>query len=92
MLWPWSGYLAISISATKKASAFDGVAEGHVELIVTSPSYKGAAPGDHDGESTLKLHVKVRIIPTPPREKRILWDQFHNLEYPAGNAGCKRLQ
>lgn len=24
------------------------------------------------------------MIPTPPRSRRILWDQFHNLRYPAG--------
>ncbi len=28
--------------------------------------------------------MKVHIIPTPAREKRILWDQFHNLRYPSG--------
>ena len=26
----------------------------------------------------------MRIVPTPPREKRILWDQYHNLRYPGG--------
>ena len=24
------------------------------------------------------------MAPTPPREKRILWDQFHSLPYPPG--------
>lgn len=30
------------------------------------------------------LHFRVKIIPTPPRHKRILWDQYHNLRYPPG--------
>ncbi|XP_027788811.1 membrane-bound transcription factor site-1 protease isoform X3 [Marmota marmota marmota] len=34
--------------------------------------------------STVKLPVKVKIIPTPPRSKRVLWDQYHNLRYPPG--------
>ena len=35
-------------------------------------------------KSTVKIPVRVKIIPTPPRHKRILWDQFHNLRYPSG--------
>ena len=34
--------------------------------------------------SSINLPVKVSIIPTPPRSRRVLWDQFHNLRYPAG--------
>jgi membrane-bound transcription factor site-1 protease len=34
--------------------------------------------------SVIDVPLRVRIIPTPPREKRILFDQFHNLRYPAG--------
>lgn len=34
--------------------------------------------------STIRLPVKATIVPTPPRSKRVLWDQFHNLRYPAG--------
>lgn len=34
--------------------------------------------------STVKLPVKVKVIPTPPRSKRVLWDQYHNLRYPPG--------
>ena len=26
----------------------------------------------------------MKIIPTPSRSKRILWDQYHNLRYPSG--------
>lgn len=34
--------------------------------------------------STVKLPIKVKVVPTPPRNKRILWDQYHNLCYPPG--------
>ena len=34
--------------------------------------------------STVKLPIKVKIIPTPTRSKRVLWDQYHNLRYPPG--------
>lgn len=34
--------------------------------------------------STVTLAIKVKIIPTPARNKRVLWDQYHNLRYPPG--------
>lgn len=34
--------------------------------------------------STVSYPCRIRIIPRPPRQKRILWDQFHSLRYPPG--------
>lgn len=28
--------------------------------------------------------MKAKIIAEPPRQQRILWDQYHNLRYPSG--------
>lgn len=38
VLWPWSGFLAISISVTKKAASWEGIAQGHVMVTVASPA------------------------------------------------------
>ena len=38
VLWPWSGYLAISISVTKKAASWEGIAQGHIMITVASPA------------------------------------------------------
>lgn len=81
ILWPWSGWIALYFSASDLASNWEGVAQGHISLTVESPS--------DDGNNTiltseLMLPIKVKIIPTPPRNKRIIWDQFHNLRYPPG--------
>uniref|UniRef100_A0A673JNI8 Membrane-bound transcription factor site-1 protease-like n=1 Tax=Sinocyclocheilus rhinocerous TaxID=307959 RepID=A0A673JNI8_9TELE len=83
VLWPWAGYLAVSISVAKKAASWEGVAQGHVMVTVASPAENDVS---NSGEmtSTVKLPVKVKIVPTPPRSKRILWDQYHNLRYPPG--------
>ncbi|KAG5849428.1 hypothetical protein ANANG_G00110290 [Anguilla anguilla] len=83
VLWPWAGYLAVSISVAKKAASWEGVAQGHVMVTVASPAENDSKVG---GEltSTVKLPVKVKIVPTPPRSKRVLWDQYHNLRYPPG--------
>ncbi|XP_025115476.1 membrane-bound transcription factor site-1 protease-like [Pomacea canaliculata] len=80
-LWPWSGFLAISITATKAAESWEGIAKGQVNLTIESP------PDEDEKEprrSTVTLPIRVKIIPTPPRSKRILWDQYHNLRYPPG--------
>lgn len=81
-LWPWSGYLAISITASKAAASWEGIAKGQVTLTIESP------PDDEDEkaprQSMVTLPIRVKIVPTPPRNKRILWDQYHNLRYPPG--------
>uniref|UniRef100_A0A8C9EYR5 Membrane bound transcription factor peptidase, site 1 n=1 Tax=Pavo cristatus TaxID=9049 RepID=A0A8C9EYR5_PAVCR len=83
VLWPWSGYLAISISVAKKAASWEGIAQGHVMITVSSPAENKSKNGVEQ-TSTVKLPIKVKIIPTPPRSKRVLWDQYHNLRYPPG--------
>ncbi|KAM7101422.1 membrane-bound transcription factor site-1 protease isoform X2 [Mycteria americana] len=83
VLWPWSGYLAISISVAKKAASWEGIAQGHVMITVSSPAENESKNGAEQ-TSTVKLPIKVKIIPTPPRSKRVLWDQYHNLRYPPG--------
>jgi len=81
VLWPWSGFIGIFISAAKKAADWEGTAEGQVIVTITSP---GKNKDSEPRESIIRLPVKASIIPTPPRSKRILWDQYHNLRYPAG--------
>lgn len=34
--------------------------------------------------SDLILPIRLRIIPTPIRSHRLLWDQFHSIGYPPG--------
>ena len=36
------------------------------------------------GSSQVAVPLKVAIVPTPQRSKRLLWDQFHSLPYPPG--------
>ena len=64
VIWPWSGYLAVSIAVAEEAAAWDGQVQGHVELTIESP------PEDGDTEprsSTVRLPIKAVIIATPPR-------------------------
>mmetsp|Transcript_42834 Transcript_42834/g.71281 ORF Transcript_42834/g.71281 Transcript_42834/m.71281 type:complete len:1139 (+) Transcript_42834:55-3471(+) len=81
VVWPWAGHLAIHMTATEEAANWEGEVEGTVHVTVVSP----AAPGEGDDRiGTASLTLKVKIIPKPPREKRLLWDVYHNLQYPPG--------
>ena len=81
LLWPWSGWLAVYISVSAEAQHWEGIAQGHISLTVESPASES---GSQPQKSDIKLPIKVKIIPTPPKSKRILWDQYHNLRYPPG--------
>ncbi|KAF2074054.1 hypothetical protein CYY_004623 [Polysphondylium violaceum] len=82
-IWPWVGHMGVFFTVPEKSSNFNGIAEGYIEVVVTSPP-------PADGSSllprvrTLSLPVRIPIIPKPARHRRILWDQFHNLKYPTG--------
>lgn len=81
-IWPWAGWLALHITVREEAADFEGVAQGHLTLSVESP--RTAEDNPQEFLSTVNLPVRVKIIPTPPRHRRLLWDQFHNLRYPPG--------
>ena len=38
----------------------------------------------HATELSVALPLRVRVVPRPPRARRLLWDQYHNIQYPAG--------
>lgn len=73
VLWPWVGWLGIWVRVKEGNSKVERTVEGTI--------YFGVQP--ENGEpSFVELPLKINVIPTPPREKRLLWDQFHNLQYP----------
>ena len=37
-LWPWSGFLAVSISVAEHAAHWQGIAQGQVTLTIESPA------------------------------------------------------
>ena len=82
ILWPWTGFLAVHLSVTSKGAAYDGEVMGVVTLTVTSPRGSSSALGSSVPSTSLTLPIKVRVIPTPPRSQRLLWDQYHSLHYP----------
>lgn len=81
VLWPWSGWISFHITVNEYGQNFEGQALGHVSVTVESPSPTNPAEKIN---STVSFSIRCKIIPKPPRQKRILWDQYHNLRYPPG--------
>lgn len=137
-LWPWSGWLAVTLSVVEAAEQWQGIAEGSIVLTIRSDhrstrvqmnsQHNGSSSGDssssfradgthsnpwgttsasaevqspqvqakkqqqHPSEvyysttstEVLRIPVKAEIIPRPARSLRLLWDQFHSIQYPPG--------
>lgn len=75
VIWPWTGYLGIFITVKTGNRDVNRVISGTLQISVVP---------DSGIVSSFEVPLTVRVIPTPPREKRVLWDQFHNLRYPSG--------
>ncbi|KAJ4958200.1 hypothetical protein NE237_025311 [Protea cynaroides] len=82
VIWPWTGYLGLHMQIKNEGAQFSGLIEGNVTLTVYSPSPRGEK--GRRRISTCVLQLKLKVVPTPPRSKRVLWDQFHSIKYPPG--------
>ncbi|KAK4753960.1 hypothetical protein SAY87_002064 [Trapa incisa] len=81
VIWPWTGYLALHLQIKEEGARFSGIIEGNVTVKLSSPPVQGEKI---PRKSTCVLQLKIKVVPTPPRSKRILWDQFHSIKYPPG--------
>lgn len=76
-----TGYLAIFITVQPEASNVTGAASGRIRFTIVSPAGEGESS---ERRSLVEMPLTVNIIPTPPRQLRVLWDQFHSIKYPPG--------
>ena len=83
-LWPWVGYLAIHLHVPSSARMLPkAIVEGKISFMVVSPARRDHGESE-PRRSVVHIPVRVAVHPTPPRERRVLFDIFHNLNYPAG--------
>ncbi|BBN19114.1 membrane-bound transcription factor site-1 protease [Marchantia polymorpha subsp. ruderalis] len=81
VIWPWTGYLGLHLRIKPEGNRHLGILEGNITFTVVSPPAKGEY---ESRRCECSLPLKVAVVPTPAREKRILWDQFHSVRYPPG--------
>ncbi|CAM9984101.1 unnamed protein product [Scytosiphon promiscuus] len=79
ILWPWSGFLAVSLSVSESGRDFQGLVFGELKATIQSDP----GPGETQPRSTnAVLPITVSVVRTPDRSRRLLWDQFHSVPYP----------
>ncbi|XP_017072489.1 membrane-bound transcription factor site-1 protease [Drosophila eugracilis] len=78
IFWPWTGWLAFFIAVNKDGENFEGVCKGSITLVVES--FKDSTNESHTTE--IEFPMSIKVTQKPPRNKRILWDQYHSLRYP----------
>jgi membrane-bound transcription factor site-1 protease len=93
---PWSGHVGVKIKVSQKYRLWEGIAQGKIIARICAPGeedYSEIPTEFTDDESInkakesqniIELMVRIRIIHTPLRRKRILWSQYHNVQYPMG--------
>ena len=78
-LWPWAGWLGVHVFAEEAASKMDIASLcGRIEVEVDVMSSQKWSP------QRVSIPFCLSMIATPPRSARVLWDQFHSLQYPLG--------
>eukprot|EP01063_Lacrimia_lanifica_P032316 TRINITY_DN5509_c0_g1_i1.p1 TRINITY_DN5509_c0_g1~~TRINITY_DN5509_c0_g1_i1.p1 ORF type:complete len:1061 (+),score=378.03 TRINITY_DN5509_c0_g1_i1:75-3257(+) len=107
VLWPWVGWLAVTLSAREGAEGVHGGGGARLSRFNDDnfgdvvdddvgshqhpvPSYKGVLSGvlevfirAESGEMfAATATLAVEVIPTPPPQRRLLWDVFHSMMYP----------
>lgn len=55
LLWPWSGWLAVSLSVSAEGLNYEGLAQGHITLTVESPPGSGEL---EPRQSTVTLPIR----------------------------------
>lgn len=72
-LWPYFGSVGVLIEVNEFAANATGTASGSLSLSVRNGGQL----------SLVRVPIRVDIVPTPERKRRVLWDQFHNIAYPS---------
>uniref|UniRef100_A0A0N5B054 Peptidase_S8 domain-containing protein n=1 Tax=Syphacia muris TaxID=451379 RepID=A0A0N5B054_9BILA len=78
LIYPWSGYMSLAISVCEDGKNFEGTAGGRIIVKITS------TVNNTDVSLVTKFLLRVKIVPTPPRRRRVIWDQYRSIRYPPG--------
>ena len=83
----WVGFLGVRLSVPAAAARWSGDVAGRIEIDVEPLHPNGSAlEPAAAAAATLRVTVplRVRVVPTPPRASRLLFDIFHSSQYPTG--------
>lgn len=89
-IWPYHGWLSLRLwlETPNEDTPSDLLSnhpflEGHIAVSVRIPLRDATAVGWHSpATETLVIPLKLPLIPTPPRSRRILFDMHHSAHFP----------
>jgi len=92
-IWPYAGYLGVHFEIDAEAAEPTNPGPNDLTLAKTGPiiisgeiSFTLVTHEWKQRHSSATLPFSVRVIPRPPRERRLLWDQFRSIPFPHGYA------
>lgn len=56
-IWPWSGWIALSLTISSHAQNFEGIAQGHVNITIESEVFSSES-GENTVNTTLQLPIR----------------------------------
>ncbi|DAZ93870.1 TPA: hypothetical protein N0F65_008136 [Lagenidium giganteum] len=74
VIWPYFCSVGVFIQVADNTSTFVGKASGELVLTIENIDSRPVE---------LIVPIEVLIGERPPKHRRILWDQFHNIPYPS---------
>lgn len=88
--WPWVGAFGVRIRVVEEA---DGLEQGTLTIAVETPATTTTCGhAESFNRVLIDLPVTVRVVPRPPRHKRLLWDATHDVAYPPAFAARDSLR
>lgn len=76
----WAGFVGVELSVAAYAAGWAGVVSG--EVVVEIGGAPGGEAGGAEAISTVVVPIRARVVPTPPRHRRLLVDLYHSSAYP----------
>lgn len=60
IIWPWSGWIAVSMTIASYANMFDGIAQGHLNITIES-EHSPLEDGCTTTNTTLMLPIRWKM-------------------------------
>ena len=86
-VYPYFGWLSLSVTLARRPKTLTDAAGARAAKpgeggFVVRGLFTAVLRPERGRARKLLLDLSFRVIDTPPREKRVLWDVFHSMQYP----------
>lgn len=83
ILYPWTGFVAVGYTINEDAKDFVGYIKGILRVRIRPLQPSTMDTDDDNAVEEAVFETEIAIMPPVPRQKRILWDVYHGINYPS---------